>query len=72
MNWVIEAISGKGNRSDYVAVRKGASAETNEVQEVPLSCLGRKFILVDTPGFGHTDMSDADVLETVTTWMKNS
>jgi GTP-binding protein EngB required for normal cell division len=42
---------------------------TSEIQEVPCRIGARDVTLVDTPGFGDTERSEAEILQMTTSWM---
>jgi hypothetical protein len=46
---------------------------TDRIQVSPrFRCAGRDVVLVDTPGFNDTDMSDAEVLKKIATYLKDT
>jgi hypothetical protein len=71
---------GHNGRPTFVPVREAMSAMTTEVTVLPVRLQSSYHlhsrcrcgvILVDTPGFDHTDMSEADVFLKVATWVKS-
>ena len=47
------------------AVTTDAHQVRLELRKTPQSVRGRDVILVDTPGFNHTDLSDSDVQQRI-------
>ena len=68
-----------GGGQTRVSVRETMTAMTADVQQVQLEvsykplphprC--RRVVLVDTPGFDHTTMSDADVFSKIAIWLRS-
>lgn len=46
--------------------------ETSKVAGYETWIQGRKFVLVNTPGFNDTSLSDSDVLKMLATWLESS
>ncbi|KAL8870259.1 MAG: hypothetical protein Q9174_003654 [Haloplaca sp. 1 TL-2023] len=55
-----------------VQVGHGLKSCTQHVDEFPCIIAGRQVILVDTPGFNDTFLSDTDVLTILVDWLKES
>jgi hypothetical protein len=48
-------------------------SSTDRIQVSPrFRCTGRDVVLVDTPGFNDTDMSDVEVLKKIATYLKDT
>ena len=45
---------------------------TRDVRAVRIQLSGQNVVLVDTPGFNDTEMSDMDVLELIGEWLKTT
>ncbi|KAK5080134.1 hypothetical protein LTR05_008795 [Lithohypha guttulata] len=57
---------------DDVVVGDRLVSETNKVTSYNLSIESEQIILVDTPGFDDTYISDRDVLRTLSSWLESS
>jgi predicted GTPase len=53
-----------------VRVGDGAEKCTQVVEEFPTNYKGRDLVLVDTPGFDDIELSDTEVLEMISAWLK--
>ena len=62
-----------GREAWRVPVREGMTAITSNVQEVLLEMLlgNRHVVLVDTPGFDHTELTDEEVFRRIAIWVRN-
>ena len=72
---MLEAIGNPtADHEPRVSTRAGRSAEVTQVEEVVVDVGDptRKVVLVNMPGLGHADMSDANVLKAVAEWMQAS
>lgn len=56
--------------SKEMGVNHGIKSETIQVKELFCEIDGQKCCLVDSPGFGDTYRSDADVLLSISSWME--
>ncbi|KAF9533598.1 P-loop containing nucleoside triphosphate hydrolase protein [Crepidotus variabilis] len=54
------------------AVSDELSSCTQEIKAVDCELNGRKVVLVDTPGFDDTNLSDLDVLELIADWLRKT
>ncbi|OBT65085.1 hypothetical protein VE03_05191 [Pseudogymnoascus sp. 23342-1-I1] len=63
----IKTVSGKD-----VTVGHGLTSCTEDVLAVPCRIDNENVILVDTPGFGDTNVTDTEILRRIAEWMKDS
>ncbi|KAH7079741.1 P-loop containing nucleoside triphosphate hydrolase protein [Paraphoma chrysanthemicola] len=64
----IERVIGKKS----VKIGHGLQSETSEVSGHSVSIQGKNYMLIDTPGFDDTHLSDADVLKMIAEWLVSS
>ena len=68
---IINRIAGK----DVVKIGHGLESCTSSIRHVIIphpTDKGRRIILIDTPGFDDTYISDADILECIALWLARS
>ncbi|KAG9225277.1 hypothetical protein CCMSSC00406_0009955 [Pleurotus cornucopiae] len=58
--------------SNTVVVGHALNSSSKEVQAVEIDYQGQRVVLVDTPGFDDTDMSDTEVLNIIANWLKTT
>ncbi|OAL42937.1 hypothetical protein IQ07DRAFT_553401 [Pyrenochaeta sp. DS3sAY3a] len=59
-------------RDERIKIGHGLESETSEVKGYETCIKGQKIVLVDTPGFNDTFLSDSDVLKMIAEWLESS